>query len=76
MSITEEIVENLKSLPPEKQRQVLDFTIRLRVRNQDRDAAIEANDEIRNIGLAGEKLAAKVWPKEDFSDWEKKDGGA
>ncbi len=51
----------VRKLPPAQSRQVLIFARELHKR-------MIANDE--ELGELGLKLAAAVWPKDDFSNWE------
>ena len=59
-STAEQIQRAVETLPPAVQQKVLQFVRSLaQARNLD-DAA---------IGEIGARLAAEVWPVEDFSDW-------
>ncbi|MGB7157421.1 MAG: hypothetical protein WBD40_05110 [Tepidisphaeraceae bacterium] len=59
-TICEEIQRAVSTLPPSSQAKVLEF---IRVMAQMKDADDAA------IGEVGARLAAEVWPVEDFSDW-------
>lgn len=57
----------VRKLPPAQSRQVLIFARELHKR-------MIANDE--ELGQLGAKLAAEVWPKDNFSGWEVEQDGA
>ena len=62
MSVAEQIQQDVGSLPPALQQQVLDFVHALQRKIADEDAA---------IGQTGAALTAQILTREDFSDWEK-----
>lgn len=66
MSIHEQIQIEVSGLPPAQQQQVLEFVQALKH---------ELDDEDKTMGEAALKLAAKVLEPEDFSDWDKPNGG-
>jgi hypothetical protein len=60
MTVAQSVQKAVEQLSEDEQRDVLEFAEWLRRANESED----------QIGKAGAKLTGKVWPAEDFSDWE------
>lgn len=69
-SAKQHVQEILEQLPDDVSLEEIERRIRDRIPSSGSDT------EHAKLGEAGRHLAGRVWPREDFSDWEPRDGSA
>jgi hypothetical protein len=74
MNVSQQILNKMERLPPDKQQEVLDFADFLHQRlSGGAGSDLSVGSYHPELAELGDELAAEVWPQEDFSDWEEQE---